>query len=117
MLPKAHRLTSRQFDETWKRGTSACGAFVCVRVMGDAPDFRAAAIAPKKSAPTAPKRNRLRRVLYGALRTALFGADSVSEHIIVSPKTPLANVSGDDLARDIKRTAEKARQRATKTKQ
>ncbi len=107
MLPKAHRLSTKQFDSVWKRGTSVCGAFVCIRIIFTQADFRCACIAPKKHARHAVLRNKLRRRLYGALRTI---QDELPNniHCIISPKNNLSRISHTELCADISRTLSQA---------
>ncbi len=111
MLPKNNRLLTKQFDMAWKRGTSACGAFVCVRILTDTNDLRYACIAPKKYARRAIDRNHIRRRLYGALTTCLLQGNA---HVIISPKSDIMTVPFDALCHDIAYTLAKARQRAQK---
>ena len=109
MLPRTRRLTTRQFDDVWKRGTSVCGAFVCVRILHGTPDVRAAAIAPRKSAVSAVARNRTRRRLYALLRPLLDSIENV--WLVVSARAPLATVPVAALADDLSRTLREARTR------
>jgi len=111
MLPKHHRLTTKQFDHVWSHGVSACGAFVCVRLIAGMPDARYSCIAPKKHARTAVQRNRLRRRLYGACAPILHDAADQHTHAVISPKSALDGISPTALRDDIARTLRKARAR------
>ncbi len=115
MLPRQHRLSTKQFDAVWKRGTSACGAFVCARVLiaQDIKEVRCGCAIPKKHARTIVRRNRLRRRIYGALESIMHTMH-IPMHIVITPKTTLNNVSYDALCTDLAKTIAKAHVRAKK---
>ena len=72
MLPKPHRL-GRLLALVSRRGQPLlrCEAFLAVAMPNRQPYFRAGVVASKRCAKTAPTRNRLRRRLEEALRTAI----------------------------------------------
>ncbi len=105
MLPKRHRLTTRAFDAVWQRGTQACGAFVCVRVIGaTAPAY--SCVAGKRIARTHVARNRIRRRLYGALFHIYRELPPL--HGIIIARANITDADPRALQRDITRTIRKA---------
>ncbi len=108
MLPKRQRLTVREFSDTWKRGTTTCGAFVCVRRI-TAPTPRYGCTAPKKFVRTVVARNRMRRQLYAALRHALTELPAASEYVILLPRHTIQRATHTALYRDIANTLRRAR--------
>ena len=111
MLSSSQRLTSREFSDIYKRGTSACGVFVCVRIYPNNLEFyRVACVVPLKISRKAVVRNRGRRRLYGTIEQTINQVALVSKNfdIIIIAKTSLENISFNNLSSDVKTTIEKA---------
>ncbi len=112
MLAKKQRLTTKEFNEVFKRGAVACGAFVCVRLCPNRREFpRFACVMPGKLARKAHLRNRGRRRLYDAVEKLLEQISDQSLDAIVVAKKPLEAIEFEKLVSDIKYAFAKALRR------
>ncbi len=117
MLKSIHRLSTKQFMEVMEKGRIITSPLFVVRVLISKVSEKTpetvslsgiAAVAPKKVAPTAVMRNRIRRVIYEAvspLRTSLIPGVS----IIIFAKNEMLKADFKDITADLKNLLSKAK--------
>ncbi|MFN3188243.1 MAG: ribonuclease P protein component [Candidatus Paceibacteria bacterium] len=93
MLPKNARLSRQEFSTVFARPQKRTHFPECSIYYTPSPTFKASVVVGKKVAKLAVVRNRLRREVYGALQTQLFGDVDLQGNYIFIFKPSFAKLS------------------------
>jgi ribonuclease P protein component len=108
MLPKAARLSVKEFDLVIKEGREAHSPFFSIK-YAPAGKLKISATAPKKTFKTAVSRNRTRRRIYASVRQAFPLANIEPQSIVIIVKKDISEIDSASLARMIRELFVQAR--------
>jgi ribonuclease P protein component len=100
MLPKANRLSSKEFDLVVKTGREICSPLFTIKYILSGV-FKFSSAAPKKTFKTAVSRNRTRRIVYDAMRGILSLKEIKPSYIVLIVKKDIKDIDSQHLVRTL----------------
>lgn len=107
MLPKSKRLNTAEFLSVMDKGKLFNSLFFVTRLTYHNKDTKISAVAPKKVAKNAVKRNSIRRKIYGVIKD-FYPSLVMGTHIIIFAKTTMRDKKYVDIKKDIENIFVKA---------
>jgi ribonuclease P protein component len=101
MLSKSKRLSTKQFDEVFKKGRIYHSPLFVMRVLLGTKDTRFSAVSPNKANSSAVGRNTARRAIYRVLR-GIKPQINNSVWVIIISKSNLLEKEDSDISNDLK---------------
>jgi len=108
MLPRSQRLSVEQFNEVIKKGRVSHSLFFYARILTVKGKSRLSAAVPQKVSKTAVGRNKLRRIIYEAVKPIMPKVIPDTEIIIIAKDCAL-KANFEEIKKDIENLFVKSR--------